>query len=150
MKSPVIQSVDLDDLRVEIETYLDEELSSKYLCDFTFNIPLIYAQPIDIQALNNILYIIKEFVINMKKHSSATMIFISCDGTPLGLSLTLEENGKGFKMDTVDRQHHFGILSIQNRVEVCAGKIKWDTKNKTKCSIFIPWKGLNYEPAIDR
>lgn len=150
LKSPVIQSVNFDDLRIEIENFIDLNLEVKYHREFIFNIPSIYAQPLDTQSLNNILYIIKEFVINMKKHSIANFISITCEGIPNGLVIVLEENGKGFKLEDVNSKEHFGIMSIQSRVNVCEGKIKWDTKNKTKCSIFIPWKGLNYDTFINR
>lgn len=150
LKSPIIQSVNFEDLKIEIEDYLNIELDNRFHRQFIFNIPSIYAQPIDTQALNNLMYIIREFVINMKKHSSANFISITCEGTPNGLTLVLEENGRGFKIEDVNSKEHFGIISIQNRVNVCEGKIKWETKNMTKCSIFIPWKGLNYDTFTNR
>lgn len=150
LKSPIIQSVNIEELNIEIVNFLKSELNSRIKFNINFNVPSIYAQPIDIQALNNLMFIIKEFTYNMKKHSKANLINITCEGKSDGLSLILEENGKGFIKEEIDSKLHFGLQSIRNRVDVCKGIIKWDTKNKTKCSIFIPWEGLIYDSIINR
>ncbi|OGS54670.1 MAG: hypothetical protein A2Y20_08145 [Firmicutes bacterium GWF2_51_9] len=148
LKSPVIRRVDMDDLRQEIEMLLFEEALPNLKVNFEFDVPLILSRPIDSQSMNNIIYIIREFLINSKKYAHASRIEISCIGNHEGLLLRLKDNGPGFNLNEVDSNSHFGINVIRNRVELCQGRIKWDTHNKTQCDLFIPWKGISYDANL--
>ncbi|HCT63354.1 MAG TPA: hypothetical protein DIC19_04565 [Erysipelotrichaceae bacterium] len=150
LKSPVIRSVDLSEFKSELEHIFSTDIDSALRVDFNFDVPMIYTQPIDSQAMNHLLYIIKEFLINTKKHAKATRFECTIIGDPEAMNITLLDNGHGFKLDEVDQSQHFGLNSIKNRIEMCLGTYHWNTIGKTRLDLRVPWKGLIYDEHFNR
>ena len=148
LKSPVIRRVNMDDIKQEIELLIFEESTPNLKIHFEYDVPVMLSRPIDSQAMNNIVYIIREFILNTKKYAQANRVDIDLIGNYEGLWLRLADNGGGFDMDAVDFTAHFGLNSIRNRVELCQGKMKWDTHDKTQCDLFFPWKGIIYDTPV--
>ena len=150
LRSPVIRSVDLSEFKSELEHIFSTGSAPGLRIEFSFDVPLIYTQPIDSQAMNHLLYIIREFLINTKKHARATRFECVIIGDPEALNITLMDNGLGFKFDEVDQSQHFGLSSIKNRIEMCQGSYHWQTSAKTQLDVRIPWKGLIYDEHFNR
>jgi two-component system NarL family sensor kinase len=84
--------------------------------------------PIEQTTAITVYRIIQELLNNTMKHAAATqaLVQISRDGS--GLSVTVEDNGKGFDPETLSRARGIGWSNIQNRVEFLKGH--WDLESQ--------------------
>lgn len=150
LRSPVIRSVDLKEFKSELELLLSKSDNPSLRVEFSFDVPLIYTQPIDSQAMNHLLYIVKEFLINTQRHAKASRFECTIIGDPEALNITLMDNGPGFIFEEIDQSQHFGLNSIKNRIEMCQGSYRWQTKGRTRLDLRFPWKGLIYDEHFNR
>ncbi len=150
LRSPVIRSVGLNEFKSELEQILSSLDNPSLRVEFSFDVPLIYTQPIDSQAMNHLLYIVKEFLINTQRHAKASRFECTIIGDPEALNITLMDNGPGFKFEEIDQSQHFGLNSIKNRIEMCQGSYRWQTKGRTRLILRFPWKGLIYDEHFNR
>ena len=83
----------------------------------------------------NIYRIIQELVTNSIRHGNATEILVQAVYENSLLLIDVEDNGKGFDFETVNR--NFGINSVQQRVKILGGEVNWESKSGegTKVSI---------------
>lgn len=91
--------------------------------------------------VETVLYrVIQECVNNVIKHAGADMLDISLIKDEDGISVTIEDNGKGF--DTSDRSkfNGIGMKNIQSRIAYLKGSVEWDSSpgNGTLVAIHIP------------
>lgn len=70
--------------------------------------------------------IVQELVTNAFKHSNATEILAQITYENNLLLLTVEDNGKGFDLNTTKR--NLGLNSVQERVKMLNGTISWQSK----------------------
>src|SRR5690606_11673462 len=80
------------------------------------------------EKTESVLYrIVQECVNNVIKHASASQLDISIIREETDLTLTIEDNGKGF--DSTDKSNFdgIGIRNIQSRVDYLKGSVEWDT-----------------------
>lgn len=84
--------------------------------------------------------LIEELLSNIRKHASATTVFVQLFGYRTGLQLIVEDNGKGFDFEQAIRNGGLGLKSIQSRVEFLDGTIAWDSVQNqgTTVTINIP------------
>ncbi|MDP9079291.1 MAG: sensor histidine kinase [Bacteroidota bacterium] len=92
-------------------------------------------------TIETILYrILQECVNNVMKHAEASRLDISLIRDEQGISLSIEDNGKGF--DTTDPAHYtgMGLNNMQNRISFLKGKIELDAHvgKGTLVSAYIP------------
>ncbi|RYY50430.1 MAG: hypothetical protein EOO06_03760 [Chitinophagaceae bacterium] len=97
-----------------------------------------------------ILYrIIQESVNNAIKHSGASELEIFIHHNSDGISLLIEDNGRGFDPSLVfaesNTQDGLGLKNIQSRLAFLDGTVEWDSSpgNGTVVTIFIPSKQLH-------
>lgn len=64
-----------------------------------------------------ILRIVQEALSNVRKHSGATRVAVSCRRQNGRLSLQVSDNGSGFDAADVDRSRHFGLSVMHERAE---------------------------------
>lgn len=76
------------------------------------------ALPKELEA--HLYLVVWECVVNIIKHAKATEASVSINRTPDGLSLTIQDNGRGFTPDEVS--DGFGLTSIARRVEILGGE----------------------------
>lgn len=80
--------------------------------------------------------ICQELVQNILKHAEASQVIVQLDAASDLLSLTVEDNGKGF--DTEDASYKGrGLKYIENRLLLVNGKISIDTESGKGTSIYI-------------
>ncbi|MBS1782589.1 MAG: sensor histidine kinase [Bacteroidetes bacterium] len=84
--------------------------------------------------------IIQECVNNVVKHAKASRLDISLIQENQSLTITIEDNGKGFDLSNKENFEGIGIRGIISRINYLNGEIEFDSKpgKGTVVSIFIP------------
>lgn len=116
-----IGKLDKDKLKVTLETVgLNERL--------------------DEQTETVIYRVIQETVNNVVKHANANKLDIQIIKDEDGISVTIEDNGKGFSKDKVDLKSGIGLSNIYSRVEFLKGTVDIDSTEGrgTLVAIHIP------------
>lgn len=113
-----------------------------------------YAVDMDIEDVScetnlilvSIYRIVQECLNNIVKHSDAEKILFSCKSVDGICVLDINDDGKGFDMKKCSDEKHFGLLLVQERVELLNGKmqIKSKLKKGTEIHIEIPLN-LNHD-----
>ncbi|MCY0976191.1 hypothetical protein PGH12_12075 [Chryseobacterium wangxinyae] len=66
-------------------------------------------------------YVVREILVNMKKHSDAKMVVLKFEREGDALHITYTDNGKGIK--NLDSQRGAGIKNTENRIDTIGGDI---------------------------
>jgi len=97
------------------------------------------------EVVETIVYrVIQESVNNTIRHANANELDISIHNNPDGISLLIEDNGKGFDTSNIiaDNQQSggLGLQNIKSRIAFLKGNVHWDSSpgNGTVVSIYIP------------
>lgn len=90
-----------------------------------------YAEGLD-SALNSstetVLYrVVQECVNNVIKHAQASRLHISIIRDAEGISLTVEDNGRGFDARNTDHTEGIGLKNIRSRIGYLGGTVEWDS-----------------------
>ncbi|MEO8769714.1 MAG: sensor histidine kinase [Ferruginibacter sp.] len=99
-----------------------------------------FTEPLE-KSTEVILYrMVQELSNNAIKHAHANTIFIQIAQHELGITLTVEDDGKGFNMNDGNIKNGNGFKNIQSRVDYLKGS--WDIKSEpgkgTSINIEIP------------
>ena len=93
-------------------------------------------------VVETILYrVIQEAVNNTIKHAHATQLDISLYNQNDGITLLIEDNGKGFDKTNIEKEG-LGLQNMKSRIAFLQGTIYWESSpgNGTLVSIYIPAK----------
>lgn len=71
--------------------------------------------------------IIQECVNNVLKHANASELNISILVNKIEIDVTIEDNGKGFNINTLSEKAGIGIENMQKRILFLKGDIHWDS-----------------------
>ena len=88
-----------------------------------------------------ILYrIVQEAVANVIKHAEASTLDLTLIKEEHNISVTIEDNGKGFDINKAKTKDGIGLKNIESRVNFLKGTIEWDSKigSGTVVAIHIP------------
>ncbi len=91
--------------------------------------------------IETVLYrVIQESVNNVIKHSGANQLDIQMNIDDSEITVTIEDNGKGFDVSNKDNFEGIGLKNIITRVEFLKGTVEWDSTpgNGTLVAIHIP------------
>ena len=66
---------------------------------------------------------IQELLGNAVRHSQATQVKVQVDASDTAVRVSVEDNGRGFDIDTVDEKGGMGLKVIRDRVEMLGGRI---------------------------
>ncbi|MEM6262900.1 MAG: tetratricopeptide repeat protein [Bacteroidota bacterium] len=93
----------------------------------------------------NLYKIIQELLSNILKHADAQNITLNFLDVDDHLSITVEDDGKGFDTNTGSAQNGMGMISIYSRVEEINGSIIFDSQigHGTTVALEIPYKSIN-------
>jgi signal transduction histidine kinase len=114
-----------------------EQVSRTGLCKARFEglaVPVVSAT-----IKSSLLRIVQEFIQNSLKHAACKQIFIRLHWQPgEGLSLLLEDDGRGFDRDAM-RQQGMGLNNIERRVGKIGGRYQLETAEGkgTRMEVFI-------------
>jgi len=87
----------------------------------------------------NIYQILREILINIIKHSCATSAKIILGITNDQILLKIKDNGKGFDMNQIEEEGHFGLKNMEERIKKLGGTFILDT---------IPDRGTSIKVSI--
>jgi two-component system, sensor histidine kinase and response regulator len=91
------------------------------------------SQPLS-DSVNHVVYrIIQEGLTNIYKHANATAVQIRIQTTAVGLSLILQDNGKGFQSD--QSVAGYGLQGMQERMATVNAQLEIVSKPGTGCRI---------------
>lgn len=81
--------------------------------------------------------IMQELLNNIVKHAQATEAIIQFVREENRLSVIVEDNGKGFNAQDVEKISHAGITTIQNRVAYLNGKVTIDSQQDVGTTVMM-------------
>jgi len=81
--------------------------------------------------------IVQELINNTMKHSGATSAIVQLSNSNGQLSVTVEDDGKGFDTTILKTSKGIGWINIQNRVEFLKGKLDITSKEGEGTSVHI-------------
>jgi signal transduction histidine kinase len=81
--------------------------------------------------------IVQELINNTMKHSGATSAIVQLTKSNGQLSVTVEDNGKGFDTTILKTNKGIGWVNIQNRIEFLKGKLNITSKEGEGTSVHI-------------
>lgn len=70
---------------------------------------------------------IQELLNNAIRHSQATQVKVQADMSDTNVRIIVDDNGKGFDVDTLDEKSNMGLKVIRDRVEMLGGFIEVDS-----------------------
>jgi signal transduction histidine kinase len=82
--------------------------------------------------------IVQELLQNVMKHAMATNTIVQISYNAGHLYITVEDDGKGFDMETAKRKNGVGLKNIETRVKILKGRIDYQTTKGTSVLIEIP------------
>lgn len=101
------------------------KMINSYQTDDQKVIPIKYVEKIWEKIPQNtqseLFYVIREILVNMKKHSDATFVALKFEKDDNTLRITYTDNGKGIK--NLDIQRGAGIRNTENRIDTIGGDI---------------------------
>lgn len=83
--------------------------------------------PGDINKETVLYRVIQECVNNVIKHAQATMLDISLIKDTDGISVSIEDNGKGFDSSIANKDEGIGLKNIKARIAFLKGTVEWES-----------------------
>jgi PAS domain S-box-containing protein len=85
--------------------------------------------PFELSFKTNILRIIQEALMNVRKHAQASKVSIKVSYSKDKLKIEIKDNGVGFDVEKVSKStEHFGLLAMEERAKLVGGKITVKSK----------------------
>jgi signal transduction histidine kinase len=79
----------------------------------------------------------KEALTNVVRHSRASAARVVLQSMGNAICLRVEDNGTGFEPSLVDRDRHFGLQLMRERVELAGGTMWLQTSSRTGTSVAV-------------
>jgi len=92
-----------------------------------------------------IFFTFREILSNVEKHAQASHIDVLVTWQDNFLDISVSDNGSGFEPGLVQKNEHFGLDIMQERVAIIKGKlmINSSTNSGTVVSISVPIESIN-------
>lgn len=144
--------LDIRNMAVELRPTALDDLGlaaavRKYVANFQerFGITVCFAADSGLNELDGdlsvALYrILQESLANAARHSGATIMDISLSMGPGCVNLRISDNGQGMaegELEKAARENRLGIYGMRERVELCGGEFRLDSKVGTGTTIFV-------------
>lgn len=81
--------------------------------------------------------IIQELINNIIKHAKATEAIVQFNRTEERLSVTVEDNGCGFKLHDANNKNHIGLETIKSRINYLNGNMSIDSQQGIGTTIMM-------------
>ncbi|OAD44769.1 hypothetical protein LPB303_10600 [Polaribacter atrinae] len=82
--------------------------------------------------------VFNELFVNMKKHSQASLVVLSCKKTNHNLEISYADNGVGFKDNTIIFKN--GLKNMETRIKTINGTINFENKPNKGLKVYIHFK----------
>ncbi len=105
--------------------------------------------PLAMDVKRAIFYVFEEALSNVEKHAQASKLIVITEWGEDTVSLTISDNGVGFKPDEVNTDQHFGLEILRERLEQVGGQVSLVTTEKlgTTVSVRVPLPVLHLSGA---
>lgn len=113
---PQILEAGLTEAIISIVAHANKSSETDFACDIC---DVDDALPKELET--HLYLVVQECVVNIIKHAKAADASVAIHRTPDGLSLTIQDNGRGFRPDGMS-DGGFGLTSIARRVEILGGE----------------------------
>lgn len=140
----------IDDLRIKTnedinftKTLENEVNSFKAVSNVHTSAYIAIGSGIPSNKFKHIVYIVREGLNNITKHSKAKNAFIKVIEAKEQIKISIVDDGIGFDVSNLDKTYgHYGLLGITERVHAIGGEIEIKSKKKsgTNIHIIIPIK----------
>jgi signal transduction histidine kinase len=102
------------------------------------------SQPLDGHVNRQLIYVLREGLHNIEKHSRASEVNLAFHWQPDHLEVILKDNGIGFDGSNVDQSLHFGLEIMRERIASAHGRLEVLSKPDpgTTISIHLPVRKL--------
>lgn len=84
--------------------------------------------------------IVQELINNVMKHASATTAIVQISREGSDISITVEDDGKGFDVDTLNQRRGMGWSNIQSRIAYLKGKMDIQSAPGHGTSVLVEFK----------
>ncbi|MNX14609.1 Sensor histidine kinase ComP [compost metagenome] len=84
--------------------------------------PINITKDIGLSQQISIYRIVQEILANILKHAGATEILLQCSENQHRFYITVEDNGKGFDVESSNLKNGLGLANIRKRVEYFNGR----------------------------
>lgn len=81
--------------------------------------------------------IVQELLTNIIKHAQATRVIVQFNREEDRLTVTVEDNGRGFNLQESDGKKHSGLETIKSRVNYLNGQISIDSENEVGTTVLM-------------
>lgn len=83
---------------------------------------------------------VQELLSNAQRHSQAIQVWVQIDATETDVKVTVDDNGKGFEVGSIDEKGGMGLKVIRDRVEMLGGQMEIESTigKGTRVSFEIP------------
>jgi signal transduction histidine kinase len=81
--------------------------------------------------------IVQELLNNIIKHAQATEAIVQFNRDANRLTVTVEDNGRGFNLQETDNKNHAGLETIKSRVSYLNGNISIDSKQEVGTTVMM-------------
>lgn len=92
-------------------------------------------------AIETLFYrVLQEGLTNVWKHSGATMVSVIFDRHADSVRMIIEDNGRGFVLDTLPANHsrnRFGLLGMRERASLAGGTLHIESSPGSGTSLFV-------------
>lgn len=95
-----------------------------------------------VQGETVIYRVVQEALTNIGKHAGAKKVFLSARREKQGISLAIEDDGKGFDpAQVLEEKKSLGLLAMEERIKILGGSFAlWSRKRQgTKISVTVPF-----------
>ncbi|MCC5890931.1 MAG: sensor histidine kinase [Alkalibacterium sp.] len=92
------------------------------------------------QSTTHLYYIIQEAVLNSIKHAQSTKILIRVKSNLNFLTVTISDNGRGFKKNVPEQSGHLGLQIMQDRARLLSAEFELKSdQSGTAIEVNLPW-----------
>jgi PAS domain S-box-containing protein len=96
--------------------------------------------PLSSDAALCLFRVTEESLTNIAKHSHAKSALVRVSGTRDGIRLTVEDSGRGFDVDNLERKAGLGFVSMRERLRVLRGTVRVSSAptSGTRIDVWVP------------
>lgn len=133
---------------IDFNKFIENEIAAfRNVSNASISTDISIKSKIPIKIIKHALYILREALNNIAKHSNAQNAYVKIIESNNKININIKDDGIGFDIKILDRLFgHYGILGITERVKAINGEIKIKSKRKfgTNINIIIPiGKGID-------
>jgi signal transduction histidine kinase len=80
-----------------------------------------------LQIVRQVYFAVKEAFYNIERHAGKCHVKVVIDWGEKDLTIHIDDDGRGFDQQTVQKSRHFGLDIMQERIQACNGNLSLET-----------------------